>query len=76
MAPLVFPAIVMSVAFLHVYVNLPFPIYGTLLSVIIASARGQSSCDSAQKMPCVSRKKSRTWTPDDSASASPRSTCR
>jgi iron(III) transport system permease protein len=38
MAPLVFPAIVMSVAFLHVYVNLPIPLYGTLLSVIIASA--------------------------------------
>jgi iron(III) transport system permease protein len=38
MAPLVFPAIVMSVAFLHIYVNLPFPIYGTLISVIIASA--------------------------------------
>jgi iron(III) transport system permease protein len=38
MAPLVFPAIVMSVAFLHVYVNLPIPLYGTLVSVIIASA--------------------------------------
>jgi iron(III) transport system permease protein len=38
MAPLVFPAIVMSVAFLHVYVNLPIPLYGTLISVIIASA--------------------------------------
>src|SRR6266568_1707101 len=38
MAPLVFPAIVMSVAFLHVFVNLPLPLYGTLLSVIIASA--------------------------------------
>jgi len=38
MAPLVFPAIVMSVAFLHIYVNMPFPIYGTLVSVIIASA--------------------------------------
>src|ERR1043166_6440102 len=38
MAPLVFPAIVMSVAFLHVYVNLPVPVYGTLLSVIVASA--------------------------------------
>jgi iron(III) transport system permease protein len=34
----VFPAIVMSVAFLHVFVNLPVPLYGTLLSVIIASA--------------------------------------
>ena len=29
-APLVFPAIVMSVAFLHVFVNLPIPLYGTL----------------------------------------------
>jgi iron(III) transport system permease protein len=38
MLPLVFPAIVMSVAFLHVFVNLPLPLYGTLLSVIIASA--------------------------------------
>jgi iron(III) transport system permease protein len=38
MVPLVFPAIVMSVAFLHVFVNLPIPLYGTLLSVIIASA--------------------------------------
>jgi iron(III) transport system permease protein len=37
-APLVFPAIVMSVAFLNVFVNLPIPLYGTLLSVIIASA--------------------------------------
>jgi iron(III) transport system permease protein len=38
-APLIFPAIVMSVAFLQVFVNLPqLPLYGTLLSVIIASA--------------------------------------
>lgn len=37
-APLVFPAIVMSVAFLQVFVNLPIPLYGTLASVIIASA--------------------------------------
>jgi iron(III) transport system permease protein len=36
--PLVFPAIVMSVAFLNVFVNLPIPLYGTLLSVIIASS--------------------------------------
>jgi iron(III) transport system permease protein len=36
--PLIFPAIVMSVACLHVFVNLPVPLYGTLLSVIIASA--------------------------------------
>jgi iron(III) transport system permease protein len=37
-APLVFPAIVMSLAFLQVFVNLPVPLYGTLVSVIIASA--------------------------------------
>ncbi len=36
-APLIFPAIVMSVAFLQVFVNLPVPLYGTLLSVVIAS---------------------------------------
>ncbi len=36
-APLVFPAIVMSVAFLYVFVSLPVALYGTLLSVIIAS---------------------------------------
>jgi iron(III) transport system permease protein len=36
--PLVFPAIVLSVAFLDVFVNLPVPLYGTLVSVIIASA--------------------------------------
>ncbi len=36
-APLIFPAIVMSVAFLQVFVNLPLPLYGTLASVIIAS---------------------------------------
>jgi iron(III) transport system permease protein len=36
--PLAFPAIVMSVAFLQVFVNLPFPLYGTLLSIVIASA--------------------------------------
>jgi iron(III) transport system permease protein len=36
-APLIFPAIVMSVAFLQVFVNLPIPLYGTLTSVIIAS---------------------------------------
>ena len=36
--PLVFPAIILSVAFLHVFVNLPVPLYGTLLSVIIASS--------------------------------------
>jgi iron(III) transport system permease protein len=36
--PLVFPAIILSVAFLDVFVNMPLPLYGTLLSVIIASA--------------------------------------
>jgi iron(III) transport system permease protein len=36
-APLIFPAIVMSVAFLQVFVSLPLPLYGTLISVIIAS---------------------------------------
>ncbi len=36
-APLIFPAIVMSVAFMQVFVNLPIPLYGTLLSVMIAS---------------------------------------
>ena len=38
MAPLVFPAIVLSVAFLHVFVNMPLGLYGTLTSIIIASA--------------------------------------
>jgi iron(III) transport system permease protein len=28
----------MSVTFLHVYANLPIPLYGTLLSVVVASA--------------------------------------
>ncbi len=36
-SPLVFPAIVMSVAFLYVFVNMPIALYGTLLSLIIAS---------------------------------------
>ena len=36
--PLVFPAIIMGVAFLNVFVNLPIPLYGTLISVIIASS--------------------------------------
>jgi iron(III) transport system permease protein len=36
-APLIFPAIVLSVAFLQVFVSLPIPLYGTLTSVIIAS---------------------------------------
>src|SRR3984893_5300158 len=37
-APLVFPAIVMGLAFLDVFVNLPLPLYGTLISIVIASA--------------------------------------
>ncbi len=37
-APLIFPAIVMAVAMLEIFLNLPVPIYGTLLSIIIASA--------------------------------------
>jgi iron(III) transport system permease protein len=36
--PLVFPAIILSVAFLDVFVNMSVPIYGTLISVIIASS--------------------------------------
>lgn len=36
--PLLFPAIILSVAFLDVFVNLPIPLYGTLLSIIIASS--------------------------------------
>jgi iron(III) transport system permease protein len=35
--PLVFPALILSVAFLDVFVNMPLPLYGTLISVIIAS---------------------------------------
>jgi len=35
--PLIFPALVMGVAFLQVFVNMPFPIYGALVSVVIAS---------------------------------------
>jgi iron(III) transport system permease protein len=35
--PLVFPAIILSVAFLNIFVNMPVPLYGTLLSIIIAS---------------------------------------
>ena len=37
-APLIFPAIVMGVAFLQLILQLPFALYGTLLSIIIASA--------------------------------------
>ena len=36
-APLIFPAIVMGVAFLQLILNMPFGLYGTLLSIIIAS---------------------------------------
>jgi iron(III) transport system permease protein len=36
--PLVFPALILGVAFLDVFVNIPLPLYGTLLSVIIASS--------------------------------------
>ncbi len=36
--PLLFPAIILSVAFLDVFVNLPIPLYGTLVSIIIASS--------------------------------------
>ena len=36
--PLVFPAIVMGVAFLQVYLRLPFEFYGTLISIILAQA--------------------------------------
>jgi iron(III) transport system permease protein len=35
--PLVFPAIVLAVAFLQLVLNLPLALYGTLLSIIIAS---------------------------------------
>jgi iron(III) transport system permease protein len=36
-APLIFPAIVMGVAFLQLTLNMPFGLYGTLLSIIVAS---------------------------------------
>lgn len=36
-APLIFPAIVMGVAFLQLILNVPFALYGTLLSIIIVS---------------------------------------
>lgn len=36
-APLIFPAIVMGVAFLQLILNMPFGLYGTLLSIIVAS---------------------------------------
>jgi iron(III) transport system permease protein len=36
--PLIFPAIILSVAFLDVFLNTSLPLYGTLLSVIIASS--------------------------------------
>ena len=37
-APLIFPAIVLGVAMLQVYLQLPFPFYGTLISIIFACA--------------------------------------
>lgn len=39
-APLVFPSIVMGVAFLNVFVRMPWGFYGTLTSVVLASAVG------------------------------------
>jgi iron(III) transport system permease protein len=36
--PIVFPALILGVAFLDVFVNMPLPLYGTLISVIIASS--------------------------------------
>ena len=36
--PLVFPAIILSVAFLDIFVNMSLPLYGTLLSIILASS--------------------------------------
>lgn len=35
--PLIFPSIVMGVAFMQIFLSLPIPLYGTLLSIIIAS---------------------------------------
>lgn len=36
--PLIFPSIVMGLAMLHVFLASPIPLYGTLLSIIIASS--------------------------------------
>ena len=36
--PLVFPALILSVAFLDIFVNMSLPLYGTLLSIIMASS--------------------------------------
>ena len=36
-APLVFPALVLGLAFMQIYLSLPFAFYGTLASVILAS---------------------------------------
>ena len=36
-APLVFPAIVLGVAFLQLFLSLPFSFYGTLVSIIVAA---------------------------------------
>ena len=35
--PLIFPAIVLGVAFMQLFLGLPFPMYGTLLSLIVAA---------------------------------------
>ena len=35
--PLIFPSIVLGVALLQVFLSMPFPIYGTMLSLILAS---------------------------------------
>ena len=35
--PLIFPAIVLSVAFLQLFLNVPAPLYGTLTSLVIAA---------------------------------------
>jgi iron(III) transport system permease protein len=35
--PLVFPAIILSVAFLNIFINAPVPVYGTMISLVIAS---------------------------------------
>jgi iron(III) transport system permease protein len=37
MAPLIFPAIVLGIALLRVYLRMPFPFYGTLASIVLAS---------------------------------------
>jgi iron(III) transport system permease protein len=37
-APLIFPSIVLAVAMLEIFLNLPIPVYGSLLSIVIASS--------------------------------------